>query len=325
MTTEASLLERSIFDTLRYFDIFSLPLTATQIWRLLIVVRQSGGPRWEGYGLPSFSSVRTALSTSPWLRERIAARWGHYYLRGHDAVIEEKFQRHVLAQAKWKLTRRIVPFLAGVPFVRMIGVTGSLSLSHTRSASDLDLFFVVRAGRIWTARLLVVLVAQVLGRRRKWVDREAPDKVCLNHYIADDALVMDPAARSLYTAVLYTRLVPLVGLDVWCRWRDANRVWLRQWLMIQTPPFVPSRHVVHLFGVVVWFQRLLEAVLLEPLGAVVERWAERIQRRVISQHTTPGRSGRVAVSAHELAFHPDSKEAMVLHRFFEEHGQQALL
>jgi hypothetical protein len=318
-------LEHSIFNTLRYFDIFDLPLTVVQIWRSLIVDVQPRGQRWQGQAMPSLKSVRTILEESSWLRERTASRWGYYFLKGKAQLVEARLQRQVLAAHKWKIAQRVARLLAFVPFVRMIGVTGSLALSHTRPESDLDLFLVVRKGRIWTVRLLAIAITQLLGRRRKHWDRQAPDKACLNHYIAEDSLLMVPAVRSLYTAVLYAHLIPLMGFTVYEQWRDINMVWIKRWLMCPAALVLPPRHAVGMPARIRVLRRLLESWLLELPGDVVERWVGAIQRRTIWRHTVPGRSGRIAVSASELAFHPDSKEPAVLRRFYEEYGQQALL
>lgn len=326
-------IEQSIFDTIRYFDIFEMPVTATQIWRSLVVDQSGTGVRWHGQQAVSLKQVNEALRQSEWLGEEIVSCWGYYGLKGSVGTrgggrqrhVRRRLARHVLAQHKWKKARRVVRWLAPLPFVRMVGMTGSLALWHTRPQSDFDLFIVVRKGRIWIARLLLMLVAQLRGRRRKYWEREAPDKVCLNHYVTDDALTMVPRVRSLYTAMLYVRLVPLMGLDMYRRWLVANGTWMRRWLMYPAVPRLAGRQAVHVSGWARVIKRWVESLLLEPIGDVLERGAKRVQRRTILLHTRPGRGGRVAVSDTELAFHPDSKEAQVLHRFAEEYGQTQLL
>lgn len=350
-------LERSIFDTIRYFDIFALPVTAVQIWRSLIVDRLGAGVRWRGQAVPSLRQVHETLAESAWLRERVADAWGYYCLRtavvqqpasdgetrpaGRPAerYVQARLARHLTAQGKWKIAHRAARRLAALPLVRMIGVTGSLALSNTQAQSDIDLLVVVRRGRIWTARLLLLLTAQLMGRRRTYDDRQAPDKLCLNHFITDDALVMAPELRSVYTAVLYEHVVPLFGLNVYRRWRAANAVWIKRWLKYPlAPPVAPRRYVR---SGPVWrsWRRWMEGWLLEPLGEALERWAQRMQRRAMVRHAAVGRFsrsdwgesgrtgawGRIALSDTELAFHPDSQAMAILSRFGEEYGQGQLL
>jgi hypothetical protein len=211
-----------------------------------------------------------------------------------------------------------------VPFVRMIGVTGSLSLDNTRPESDLDLLVVVKSGRIWTARILLLLTVQLLGCRRKYWDSEAPDKICLNHLITDDSLVMAKEIRSLYTAVLYTRLRPVVGLDVYQEWWEENGYWIRRFLMMPSVQNIESRWAVRVPAIFQVIKKGLEGILLEPVGDVLEKYVKSWQKRMIDQHSRGG-MGRVAVSDNELAFHPDSKEQLVLSSFAQEPGQERLL
>lgn len=340
-----TVLERSIFDTIRYFDIFGLPVTAVQIWRSLIVDRAGTGTRWHGRAAPTFREISHTLAESGWLKQQVASHWGYYCLRaaaqqhgGAEQYVRARMARHRTAQAKWKIARRSARLMARLPLVRMIGVTGSLALSNTQTDSDIDLLLVVRRGRIWTARLLALLAAQLMGRRRTYDDRRAPDKLCLNHFITDDALAMSPALRSVYTAVLYEHVVPLSGLAVWRRWHAANAVWTKRWLMYPAEPLLAPRYYVRVGAAWRSVRPWAEGWLLEPAGEALERLAERWQRRAMARHAAPhaavlgspgsGRAvrwGRIVLSATELAFHPDSQSAAVVQRFSQEYGQKRLV
>ena len=327
-------LERAIFDTVRYFDIFSMPVTAVQIWRSLIVDgKGAGGVRWHGQHVLSLAQVKGALRESSWLGREMGSCWGYYCLnhfgsKGEKSVkqyVKGRLNRYVLAQHKWKITRRVVWWLAVLPYVRMIGVTGSLALNNTCRESDLDLLIIVKRGRIWTARFFILLVTQLTGRRRKHWDREAPDKICLNHYITDDAMIMSPDIHSLYTAVLYNLTVPLTGRETYQLWRDENGAWMKRWLMYPVAPLLLSRHAVGMLSFSVRMKGWVEGFLSEPVGELLENLVEKMQRRAIWRHKKPGWDRRVNVSNQELAFHPDSKESQVLHKVNEEYGQGRLL
>lgn len=320
-----SALEQSIYNTVRYFSLFDMPLTATQIWRTLILEHDDSRLRWHGEHLPTLSAVREALGQSPRLRGQLETMWGYYFLRGRQASVRRRLARHVIAQYKWRLARRLVRWLAVVPFVRMIAGSGSLALSNTRPESDLDMFVIVQAGRIWTARLLLLLVAQFLGRRRKHWDRLAPDRLCLNHYVTDEALTMPPAVRNLYTAVAYTTLTPLFGERFLAGFQADNASWMRSYLMYPDMPVLPSQLRVSLPSPLLWLKRGLEGILREPVGDALEAWARRAQRAMIARHTRPGRAGRIAISETELAFHPDSRVPELLRQFAQDAGQKPLL
>ncbi|MCH8748615.1 hypothetical protein IH781_02590 [Patescibacteria group bacterium] len=318
-------LARALYQTVRYFDLFEQPVTVVQMWRTLVIQSQHSPMRWAGRQVYSLSEVRLALKKSARLKTQLGWRWGYYFLVGREQLVSAYQLKHRLAQTKWKLTRRVARWFTLVPFVRMIAMSGSLAAGNTKADSDLDLFVVVAAGRIWTARLGLLVVSQLSGRRRKYWDRKAPDKICLNHYVTETSLAINSDIRNLYTAVLYQKMVCLFWLDVFQNFQQANAAWSKRFLMY---PEAPRLKAVQAVQPLLWLRSLksgLEKILLEPVGEAFERWAERVQRRRIAEHTMPGQRGRVVLSAAELAFHPDTKVPSILAAFAQEEGQGQLL
>lgn len=319
-----STLEEEIFRTIKYFHVLGLPVTATHIWRGLLQSEHQEKQRWGGRALVRLSLIERTLRTSAALRDRVGTKWGYWFLKGQAHLVRKRLDTHVLAQHKWRVARRAAKFLAAAPFVRGIFGSGSLALDNPHLQSDLDFFVIVRAERIWTARLFALIAAQLTGRRRKHWDRLAPDKICLNHYITDNPPLISSAIRNVHTAVTYTHLVPLMGLEVFARFQRFNAPWMKRYLMYPDPPLLAHQYAVSVARSLAFIKSLIERFLLEPVGDVVEHWAEKLQRRAILRHTDPRRGGRIAVSDHELAFHPDSKVPAILRAFGEEVGQKTL-
>jgi hypothetical protein len=319
-------LEKAIYDTVRYFDLLDMPLTATQIWRCLVIdpLGQTG-QRWGGHRQASLRDVQRTLDGSMWLKERLGSKWGYVFLRGRDHLGRVRLTRHGEAERKWKLLEKAAVFLAAVPFVRGIAASGSLAIDNTKPSSDLDVFVIVKTGRMWTARLLALGMVQLLGRRRKYWNRQAPDMVCLNHYVADEHLKMPVEVTNLYTAVQYTLHVPLHGLATLHQFQDMNASWVHRYVMAPIMPHLHHRHTVTVPGFLVVTKKWVEGFLLEPFGNVVEGWAKRLQLVAIARHQVQGRPGRVALSEAELAFHPDTKVPSILGRYTPEAGQRQLL
>lgn len=318
-------LEKAIYDTLRYFDLFEMPLTSTQVWRCLIIDPQGEMPvRWGGHKQVGLQDVQKTLVDSEWLQGRVQTQWGYWFLSGRDHLVRICLDRHVRAQMKWKVLLRVARFLAVLPFVRALAGSGSLAIDNTKKSSDLDLFVIVKSGRIWTARLLLLTVTQLLGRRRKYWNVQAPDMVCLNHYISDEHLKMSSQVVNLYTAVQYTLHVPLSGLGTLHQFQAVNAGWIHRYVMVPALPHVHHRYTVKVPNGAMALKKHLEALLLEPVGEAVERWARRLQQNVIRSHEIPGRAGRVVINEQELAFHPDTKVPGILAQFYEEAGQRQL-
>lgn len=318
-------LEQALYDTIRYWGLFDRPVTVVELWRGLIVESEPNATRWHGQHVPALIEVETMLRESPWLKTKISRQWGYYFPHGRESIVEPYLKRFRQAQLKWKITRRVGRLLQYVPFVRGIFVTGSLAIMNTNDESDLDLLIVTHPKRIWLTRLLLLFVTQLTGRRRTHWDRKAPDKICLNHYVTETSLAVARPIRTLYTAMLYTHLTPLAGLDLYEKFQQQNAGWLKRFVMYPEVPIIPPAQYLRSWRLLKACQRLLERILEEPFFEGLERLAERVQRRVVLQHTVPGQAGRIALSASELAFHPDSKEASILALFRRDEGQRALL
>lgn len=316
-------LEQSIYNSIRYFDVLDVPVTATQIWQCLLVEKQAG-PRWGGHRHWTLVEVQQVLRKSDWLGQRAETKWGYYFLSGRAELVRQRLTRHRISQAKWKIALFAARFLAAVPFIRGLAGSGSLELDNARKDSDLDFLVFTAPRRIWTTRLLLLAVSQLLGRRRKHWYTRAPDMVCLNHYVSTSHLRLPVELHNTYTAVQYEWLIPVYRPSVVRAFQQANASWIYEHIMVPNMPAVGHLYTLRLPRFIEWGKRLLESILLEPVGDGVEAFAERLQRRSIIRHQV-GRAGRVAVSDTELAFHPDTKVPALLAQYHQDPGQASLL
>lgn len=317
-------LDQAIYRTLRYFALFQQPLTPVQIWRHLILSPDTP-TRWSGHRVYRLHDITRALTTSPFLTSKTSAQWGFYTTAENHDSIKQYLARHREAQMKWKLTGTLTRVLAAAPCVEGIAMSGSLAAGNTSYSSDLDLFVIAAPGRIWTARLILSLLSHLTGRRRRYWHEEAPDKLCLNHYVTSDELAMPRAVRNLYAAILYQNLRPLTGHHVFTKFHQTNATWIKRFLMFPASLPLPMRHIVEPWPLLNVCRRIIDTALREPIFNWLEHSAEKIQRRSIAKHTKAGQPGRIALSSTELAFHPDTKVPAILAAFAREDGQQSLL
>lgn len=301
-----SMLSHQVVSTVKYFSLFRQPVTAVQVWRNLVVQ--------EKLGPVSFADVCASLQELV-AEEKLKTKWGYYFLpKAKPHTVDVRLRRHRLAQMKWKTTVSLIKFLSFVPGVKMLAMSGSLAVANTKPQSDLDIFVVATWGRIWTTRLFVLVAAELLGRRRKYWQGEAPDQLCLNHYITQSSLTISPAIQNQYTAVLYNNLVPLFGRGVFKNFQENNKGWLASF--IATPKTIGLGNVLakkipqHNF-----LKRQLDSFLQEPIFDWLENMAERLQRYSVRQHLSAETPGRIILSHRELAFHPDTKVPTILEKF----------
>lgn len=174
----------SMISALAYADIFDYPLTLAEAryWSV-------GGVR----GL----NARTETDGT------------YFVLSGRKRIISVRKKRMRNAPVKWERVRRISGLFRIVPTVTLVGVTGGLAMDNAGTGDDIDLFFIVRPGTLWVSRLLVTLLAEFSGVRRRPDDRKVRDLVCLNMFMAEDALTLPKDEQDLFSAHEVLQMVPL--------------------------------------------------------------------------------------------------------------------
>lgn len=203
---EASKLDIAIFQTLIYGSIFNFPMTAHEIHRYLI---------GEDCTLKALCAKLNA--PSQWLAERIQESSTDLRLYApatcDPAIFENRRAREAASAQLWPKAMRWATWLGRLPFVRMVAMTGALSVRNASSPDDdLDYMLVVREGRVWLSRLLAVVLVRVA---RRW-DVE----ICPNYVLSEAALHQE--RHDLFIAHELTQMVPLVGHDVYTAMRQQN-------------------------------------------------------------------------------------------------------
>ena len=252
MSIRFSDLERAILQTVAYADVFDYPLTVMEIHRYLV-------------GVPAaLEDVRVALVESSRLRERLAQRDGYIFLAGREEIVAVRRHRQEVAKRLWTWARHYARIVSGLPFVRMVAVTGSLAVNNADEDGDIDYLIVTAPGRLWLCRALVVTLV-------KWAHRQGVT-LCPNYFLSEQALAVEP--HNLFTARELTQMQPLCGLSVYEQMREIN-AWTDAFLPnAQGPPptlnggAAPNRDV-HSHRVL---RRAAEMILRTPIGAKVEQW-----------------------------------------------------
>ncbi|MGH2409048.1 MAG: hypothetical protein ACRDGS_01650 [Chloroflexota bacterium] len=232
----------------------------------------------------------------------------HRYLHGESATIEQvRAGCHRLrmpsfapvpgrpSQPSGRRLRFYLSLLKHLPFVRMIGLTGSRAV-HPDGAGDTDLMIVAAPGRVWLCRLGAVAVARIA--------RRFGDRLCPNYVISEDSLTLP--AMSIYDAHELAQLVPLYGRaayqDVW----DRNPV---VWdLLPNSYPFAcPGDRLLAGAG---QLKLALERILGGRLGDRLEGW-ERT-RKIARLRALGAVSPEISLTTQQCKGHFEGHRARIL-------------
>ncbi|MBL7738086.1 MAG: hypothetical protein JNK14_02620 [Chitinophagaceae bacterium] len=181
--------EGAILKTLVYFSLFNYPLTKAEI---------------ASYMPPGTCTELFDDAMEQLVQDGIIFCIGGFYLTEDDPLFVKR-RREGNQQAEELLPKamKIGRFLASFPYVRGVGISGSLSKKYADERTDIDFFIITRNNRLWIARTLMHLFKKVTflaGRQHDY---------CMNYYIDESALKLDD--RDIYTAIETATLLPVYG------------------------------------------------------------------------------------------------------------------
>ncbi len=190
----------AILSTLAYFDMFHYPLKEQEIYFFL---PQACLPETFHKALRELIRSRTLF-----------VREGMYTLNDDASPVKRRVRGNQRAARMLITARKIGAFLYLFPFVRSVSISGSLSKHYADADSDIDLFIVTSANRLWIARTLLHLVKKLsfLFGLQDWF--------CMNYFIDESNLLIPE--QNLYTAIEVVTLIPVSGLGAFDQFKDAN-------------------------------------------------------------------------------------------------------
>ena len=142
-----------------------------------------------------------------------------------DSDAGKRKEKHAeMSKEKIERLRTPLKWLAVLPFLNAIAITGSVAMNNATKASDLDLLIIVKPGRIWTARILAMIVIQFFGKRR--YGKKITDRICLNYFIADS---MEAPTQNIASANMLASARPILGKENFAAFISRNR-WMEEFL-----------------------------------------------------------------------------------------------
>jgi len=259
-------IEAAVLRTLLYADVFGFPMTPEEIHHFLIHDAPVG-----------LKQVEEILATSPFIREHVEMDCGFAVCAGRRGLIDQRIEREKASQTLWPLARRYGKWLARLPFVRMVAVTGALAMNNAAGEhDDLDYMLVTAEGRVWLARAFSILLVRA-ARLRGVI-------ICPNYVLSESALEQNK--KDLFIAHEVTQMTPIYGLPLYWVFRDANS-WVADHLPNGDGIFRDTAELT-LGKLALRLKDILEAILSGSLGDKFENWEyQRKLRRFAREMETP--------------------------------------
>jgi hypothetical protein len=244
-------LERSVLKALAYFDVFHYPLLQEEIHYFMD----------QELSLQDLQPVLEQL-----IAARCVYRLGDFYsLRNDRSLVTRRLNGNRKATTMLVTAYKVAALLYRFPFVRGVGISGSLSKNYADDQTDFDFFIVTSADRLWIARTLMHLFKKLtyLVGKQHWF--------CMNYYVDEAALSIEE--RNVFTAVELLTLVPVSGNDTMHHFFKAN-----DWAMHYFPNAHRRKDPQRLVGCP-WYKKLAEWCFNHRLGNWLDDYLMRLTSR----------------------------------------------
>jgi hypothetical protein len=181
--------EHSILKVLVYFDLFRYPITKEEIYSFID---------------QPLNSECLNKTLDHLTKRQLVFQLGEFYSLQNDYSLAKRRRKgNALAAELLKKASGISGLLYKFPYVRGVGISGSVSKNFADEDADIDYFIITKANRLWIARTLMHLYKKnpFLKRRHQ--------HYCMNYYVDEADLLIEE--KNIYTATELFTLIPMAG------------------------------------------------------------------------------------------------------------------
>src|SRR3990167_2029697 len=188
--------------------------------------------------------------------------------------------------------RAYLKLISMFPQIQLIGLSGSAAMNNAKENDDIDLFIIASVTRIWTTRLICLIIATFFGFKRSRLEKNVSNKVCLNLFFDKKNIEIPNFKRNYYIAHEIIQLKPLINKN----YMYEIFLYRNRWVCdifpnVEFPTSLPIRHREA--------SRLGRTFTLD----FIENFLKKIQLYLINKHKT-----KEIITDTQLWFFPDDFE-----------------
>ena len=298
-------IKKNILSTILFYNLLEYPLSIFEIFKYLSISQ-------DKYRNPRLADIFNNTKN-----ELIKKENGLHYILQNRQIIKQRIKREKITAQKWKKVKKICRILTIAPFIRGIGISGSLTLSNAKKESDFDLIIITETKRIWTTRFLLSIFLNFLNQKR--TDAKTENKICLNCFLTIKSLEIKEEIKphNLYSAQEYARIIPIFEnrKNLWQKFKTTN-IWIKNYILNYPWP-QPLKLPVSNNKIADFIRFTGEKMLDNFIGNSIETLLKNQQMKRIKKNLTNNPDDQIFFSDEYLFFHPHSKSLKLLSRFHE--------
>ncbi|WP_413667422.1 hypothetical protein ACEN9X_23395 [Mucilaginibacter sp. Mucisp86] len=283
----------NILATLAYFDMWDYPLTYGEIFLFLE----------NKYRQYDFTEALDQL-----VANKLVFHFDRFYSLKNDYMIAVKRNKGNKKAAELiNKAKEVGAFLIKFPYVRGIGISGSLSKNCADDNSDIDFFIITERNRLWIARTLMHMFKKLtflVGKQHNY---------CMNYYI--DEVQLQIVEKNIYTAIEVATIIPLEGDVTFENFYKAN-AWMHDFL-----PNKCMRLATALPLKKPWYKAFAERLFNNPFGNWLDntlmqitsgRWNKKTEMKKLNMR---GNVMSMAASKHFAKPSPENFQKKLIERY----------
>ncbi|MES2372760.1 MAG: hypothetical protein V4557_09285 [Bacteroidota bacterium] len=192
--------QKNIVQVVAYFDMFHYPVSLTEIHRFLHV---------------SISTRQMEPLLQQLVDQKKIFSFGEFYsLRNDHSLVTQRRNGNERADRLLPTAYRVGKLLHRFPFVKGVGISGSLSKNYADEEADIDFFIITEANKLWIARSLLhglKKLSFIFGKQH-WL--------CMNYFVDETALEL--IEKNIFIATEVVTLKPVVVSSAMQKFFSAN-------------------------------------------------------------------------------------------------------
>ena len=241
-------MEVAIIKTLLYFDIFNYPLKSEEIFH------------FAGTKALNVGEINTALHHL--VGEKLVYCFDEFFSTQNNIEnVERRRSGNALAELLMPKAIERARLIGKFPFVRSVMASGSLSKGYMDHKSDLDFFIVTAPGRLYFARMLLVLYKRIFFSN-------SSKEFCVNYFISTDHLEIEE--KNQFTATELATVIPMFGQHIYGKLLEMN-----SWVYSFFPNYLP-RPSIPLHERSGFLKTLSEKIMNGALGQRIDDWCMKV-------------------------------------------------
>ncbi|MBS1687769.1 MAG: hypothetical protein JSS96_03530 [Bacteroidetes bacterium] len=210
--------KNAVLKTLQYYALFSYPLKASEI---------------HGSCSQQCSTEALLQAIEDLLTEKKVYKYNDFYSvqPNIEYLTERRKKGNEIAQKKYAKAVKAGRIINSFPFVRFVGISGSISKGYAEANSDFDFFIITENNRLWICRSLLHLFKKatfLVGAQHRF---------CMNYFIDTSKLELEE--RNIFTATELASIIPLHGSSLYRELNIKNK-WQHQYFPNGYMPFVST-------------------------------------------------------------------------------------